>query len=484
MNRNFLPSRKHVGARQAWTRREALVGLGVGAASLASTGHWLAAGELAPPIDLTRTNSYGIPLAYSNGLEPKIKRVVFLNMTGGTPQMDLVDSKPALRLRDGKPLPPSVFTPNERFANVTPESKALGSPYRFKKYGDAAMTFSELLPNMSGLADRICMIHSMTSPEINHPAAQQLFQTGFPRPGRPSIGSWLTYALGTPSEDLPGFVLLQSGEGCECGRECSDSGFLPKQYQSVRLSTGDPAIFYLDNPQGISDDIRRQTIDAIADLNRIESRRFADPSIDSRTEMYRQVLRLQRSVPEATELADEPQRVLDAYGAKVGELSYAANCVLARRLLERGVRFVQLNHGDWDLHGKIFERLPDRAYEIDQGTTALVLDLEQSGLLDDTLVIWGTEFGRTPIAQGEDGRDHHKSFSIWLAGGGIKRAHIHGATDPFGFNVIESPVTPHDLQATILHLLGIDHEKLTYEHEGRRYRLTDIYGSVREELLA
>lgn len=425
-----------------------------------------------------------VPAAFSNGVPPKIRRIIFLNMTGGTSQVDMVDPKPILRDRDGETLPQSLFEKGERFANVNPESKIMASPYRFEKAGDAGMAFSELLPHMSTLADKICMIRSMTSPEINHPAAQQLFQTGFPRPGRPSIGSWITYALPPETEQLPGFVLLQSGEGCECGQECSSSGFLPKKYQSIRLSTGRNPIYYLENPSGLPASLRAATIDAIADLNDVEQQAFGDPSIDSRTTMYRQALRLQHSVPEATDLHDEPQYVLDAYGANPDRPSFAANCLLARRLLERGVRFVQLNHGDWDLHGEIFKYLPLRCRETDQPTAALVNDLEQSGMLDDTLVIWGTEFGRTPMRQGETGRDHHKSFTIWLAGGEVKHAHLHGETDPFGFNIVSGAIPVHDLQATILHLMGIDHEKLTYEYQGRRHRLTDVAGNVRHELLA
>lgn len=407
----------------------------------------------------------------------KAKHIIFLNMTGGTSQIDLWDHKPKLFEFDGQPLPDSLFGKGERFANVGAESKVMPSPFGFKQHGETRTWISDLLPHTAQVVDDLCLVHSMCCDEINHPAAQLLWQTGFPRSGRPSMGSWINHAIGNDESDLPGFVLLQSGEGPECGDDCTNSGFLPNRFRAVRLQGGSNPMDYLLNPPGIDPPIRSRAVAATRMLNEISRDRTGDNRVNDYSQAIKKSVGLQRSIPELVNVSDETQLTLERYGVK-DRPSFGLHCLLARRLVQRGVPFVQLNHGDWDFHSDLPKRLPKICMEIDQGAAALVKDLKDFGLLDETLVVWGSEFGRTPMRQRGAGRDHHRFFTIWMAGGGIKPGLRYGATDEFGYGCIEKPVPVHDFQATVLHLLGIDHRLLTYQHNGRDFRLTDVGGKV------
>jgi hypothetical protein len=374
--------------------------------------------------------------------------------------------------------------------------KVLGSPYEFSRYGNSGAELSELLPHLSRIADKIAIVRSLHTTQFNHAPAQIFMNTGHQIVGRPSMGSWLTYGLGSEASDLPGFVVLLSGENDpDGGKSCWGSGFLPTVHQGVQFrSEGDPVLF-LRNPDGVSAEARRESLDLIGKLNRERLATVGDPEIETRIASYEMSYRMQSSVPELMDISREPASVHERYGTEPGRASFANNCLLARRLVERGVRFVQLYHWGWDTHGTssqddIATALPRRCRETDRASAALVRDLEERGLLDETLVIWGGEFGRTPMNEGRNrskfiGRDHHpRAFSIWLSGGGIRGGITHGATDDLGYNIVEDPVDVHDLHATVLHLLGLDHEKLTYRFQGRNFRLTDVSGRVVSELLA
>ena len=430
-----------------------------------------------------------------NGLHhpAKAKRGIYLFMSGAPSHMDLFDYKPKLKELTNTELPASVRM-GQRITGMTSGQKQLlcvGSPFGFKKYGACGIELSELLPNIGNIADDICLIRSMYTEPINHDPAVTFFATGNQQPGRPVMGSWVTYGLGSENANLPGFVVLLSGGG---GQPLQvrywGNGFLPGNYQGVQFrSAGDP-VLYLSNPKGITDKSRRQLIDAMQELNRRQLGVIGDPDIATHIENYELAYRMQTSVPELMDISTEPKHVLEAYGAEPGKASFANNCLLARRLAERGVRFIQLCHRDWDHHSGLPEGIRKQAKLCDQASAALVLDLKARGLLDDTLVIWGGEFGRTSYSQGEIkkdsfGRDHHpRCFSIWMAGGGVKPGITYGATDDFGYNIIENPVHVHDFHATMLHLLGIDHTQLTYRFEGRDYRLTDIAGEIVKGILA
>lgn len=367
----------------------------------------------------------------------------------------------------------------------------VGSPFKFTKFGKAGMDLSELLPETSKIVDDCTFVRSMFTEPINHDPAVTFFGTGNQQPGRPTMGAWLSYGLGSDNKDLPSFVVLTSGGGGQTLQtRYWGSGFLPAQYAGVQFrNAGDPVLF-VSNPDGITPATRRQLLNATNDLNRMALGQLGDPAITAQIENYELAFRMQTSVPELTDLSKEPKEVLDLYGATPGQASFAHNCLLARRLAERGVRFIQLCHRDWDHHGNLPKDLPTKCKETDRASAALITDLKQRGLLDETLVVWGGEFGRTAYSQGEIkadnfGRDHHpRCFTIWMAGGGVKRGYVHGETDDFGYNIVSDPVHVHDFHATMLHLLGIDHKRLIVRHEGRDYRLTDVSGEVVKAILA
>ncbi len=426
---------------------------------------------------------------------PKAKRVIFLNMTGAPSQPDLLDYKPLLKKLDGQSIPDSAVA-GLRLGPFTNKDtmKVFQSPWHFEQYGQSGMWISELLPHLREVVDDVTFVRSMHTNEINHVPAQLLLSTGSPRFGRPTMGSWVTYGLGSECEDMPGFIVLTSGKSGRCGTVCWGSGFLPSVYQGVPFRSSGEPVLYLNNPEGMDSELRRETLDALKELNHGSLADYGDPEIATRIEAYEMAYKMQTSVPDVMDISKEPESMHKLYGTEPGKSSFSNNCLLARRLIERGVRFVQIDHGGWDHHGggdqNLMTGLPQRCKEVDQGSAALILDLKSRGLLDDTLVIWGGEFGRQPMAQSkpskEDaGRDHLRTaFTIWMAGGGIKRGAIVGATDEFGLNSVEDPIHVHDLQATILHCLGIDHTKLTYKFQGRNFRLTDVEGVVAQKLLA
>ncbi len=429
------------------------------------------------------------------GLKPKAKSVIYLFMAGAPSQLDLFDHKPTLQRFNGQACPEEILK-GERFAFIKGTPKLLGSPYEFAPAGQSGQVVSSLLPHFREIADDVAVVRSIQTDQFNHAPAQLFMNTGFQNPGRPSMGSWLSYGLGSENKDLPGFVVLLSGENApDGGKGCWSNGFLPSVHQGVELrSQGDPVLF-VGNPDGVPSDVRRETLDALRDLNGMRHAATLDPEIETRIAQYELAYRMQTSVPELMELSKESPETHAMYGTEPGKKSFANNCLLARRLVERGVRFVQLYHRGWDTHGTgegddLKHKLPDMCRQIDQAAAALVKDLKRRGLLDETIVVWGGEFGRTPMNEGRGGspfagRDHHpRAFTMWMAGGGIKPGLALGATDELGYNVAQDPVHVHDLHATLLHLLGIDHTRLTYRSQGRDFRLTDVSGSVVTKLLA
>jgi hypothetical protein len=425
----------------------------------------------------------------------KAKRVIYLFMAGAPSQIDLFDPKPALTKHDGQDIP-DEFVKGERFAFIKGKPKLLASPFQFRSYGQSGAQISELLPNLAKVADDITIIRSMRTTQFNHAPAQIFMNTGHQVIGRPSLGAWLSYGLGSENSDLPAFVVLLSGENNpDGGKSCWGSGFLPTVHQGVEFrSSGEPVLF-VSNPEGVGAGVRNRSVEAVNDLNRLNQVSVGDPEIATRIAAYELAYRMQTSVPELTDLSKEPPAIHQMYGTEPGRASFANNCLLARRLIERGVRFVQLYHRGWDTHGASFgedivEKLPHLCRQTDGPIYALLTDLKQRGLLDDTLVVWGGEFGRTPMNEARNGskflgRDHHpRAFTMWLAGGGTRRGLTIGQTDDLGYNVVEDPVDVHDLHATMLRLLGIDHEKLTYRFQGRDFRLTDVHGNVVDKLLA
>jgi hypothetical protein len=424
---------------------------------------------------------------------PKAKRVIYMFMSGAPSHIDLFDHKPNLKEITGTELPSSVRM-GQRITGMTSGQKQLlvvGSPFNFSKHGNSGAELSELLPHTASIADDIAIIRSMQTDPINHDPAVTFLGTGNQQPGRPTMGAWLSYGLGSANSSLPAFVVLLSGGGGQpLQARYWGNGFLPGNYQGVQFrGQGDP-VLYVSNPNGISQKTRRRLLDSIEALNRIQLGQLGDPEIATQIENYELAYRMQTSVPELMDISKEPQHVLEMYGAEPGKASYANNCLLARRLAERGVRFIQLCHRDWDHHGDLPNQIRRQAKLTDQSSAALIKDLKARGLLDETLVVWGGEFGRTTYSQGEItktsfGRDHHpRCFSLWMAGGGIKPGITYGKTDDFAYNVVENPVHVHDFHATMLHCLGIDHEKLTYRFEGRDYRLTDVHGKLIPALLA
>ncbi len=417
---------------------------------------------------------------------PKAKNVIYLFMAGGPSHMELFDNKPTLTKFDGT-LPPAELLKGYRAAFINPNSKLLGPKFKFAKYGQSGAELSELLPHTAKIADDICIVKSMVSDAFNHAPAQLLMNTGSMQFGRPSFGAWTVYGLGSESKNLPGFVVFSSGQkGPSGGNSCWGSGFLPTTHQGVQLrNSGDP-VLYLSNPKGVDDATQRESLDAIKAMNEERLKQTGDPEIATRINSFEMAYRMQSSAPELMDLSKESKETLDLYGIEPGKPSFAYNCLLARRLVERGVRFVQLYHEAWDQHGSLVSGLKKNTKDTDQASAALIMDLKQRGLLKDTLVIWGGEFGRTPMVQGgSDGRDHHpNAFTMWLAGGGIKPGVTIGESDELGFNVVKDKVHVHDLHATCLHLLGFDHLKLTYRFQGRDYRLTDVHGEVARKMLA
>ena len=428
---------------------------------------------------------------------PKAKRVIFLHMVGAPSQLELFENKPTLQKLDGLDCPPSLLA-GKRFAFIVGTPKMLGPYATFEQYGQTGATVSNHLPYFQSVVDEITFLRAMHTDEFNHAPAQLFLHTGSPRLGRPSFGSWVTYGLGSENENLPGFMVLASGDAIpSAGKSIWGSGFLPSQFQGVQCRTqGDP-VLYLSDPPGVTRDLRKDAINTIDAINQAEYDAVGDPEILARVKQYEMAYRMQTTVPDAMDIKDEPAYIHQLYGTTPGESSFANNCLLARRLAERGVRFIQLYHADWDTHGSNQNEaleigFVNRCRETDQATSALLIDLKQRGLLDDTLVVWGGEFGRTPMAENRGGkkapfkgRDHHKeAFTMWLAGGGVKRGFSFGETDEIGYYGVKDRVHVHDLQATILHLMGLNHEKLTFPFQGRNFRLTDVHGEVVKPILA
>ena len=449
-------------------------------------------------------------LAQNARRAPKVRRVIYLFQSGGPSSLELFDHKPLLNEKNGQQIPDYVRG-KQRLTAMTGNQAVLplaGSAFKFARHGKCGAEISELLPYTAKISDEICIVRSMWTEAINHDPAITFFQTGSQIAGRPSLGSWVTYGLGSMNENLPAFVVLVTpGKGDQpLYSRLWGSGFLDSRYQGVQFRAGKDPVLYLTNPEGISHHGRRQMLDALRELNRAQYQRELDPEIESRMAQYELAYRMQTSVPSVTDLSDESDEVFELYGADARKPgTFAANCLLARRLAERGVRFIQLYHQGWDQHGGLPGGIRSQCRETDKASAALVLDLKRRGMLDDTLIIWGGEFGRTSYCQGkltagDYGRDHHpRCFSLWLAGGGIKRGFTYGRTDEYGYNIADSdgnPMEPskevftpgavhvHDLQATLLHLLGFDHEKLTYKYQGRDFRLTDVHGHVVRDLLA
>jgi hypothetical protein len=465
------------------TRRQLFqrVGLGVGGFALAN---------------LLNNDLSAAPQNPFSHFAPKAKNVIYFHLVGAPSHLDLFDYKPELQKRNGELCPKEMFE-GKQLAFIRSRPTLLGtskeSKYEFKKCGKSGIQISNLLPNLQSVADDMCFIRTLHTEQFNHAPAQMFMQTGFERFGRPSLGAWTNYGIGSPNKDLPGFVVMVTGQYPGAGNSVFGSGFLPSVYQGIEFrGKGDPVLF-LSNPKGVDASARRKVISAVNQLNEMQLDGVGDPEIATRISQYEMAYRMQTSVPELKDLSKESQTTLDAYGAKVGGAGFANNCLLARRMVERGVRFVQLFDQGWDHHGSVFSRLPGKCKQVDQPIAALIKDLKERGLLDETLVVWSAEFGRTPMGQGNDGsgekttvgRDHHKeAFTVWMAGGGTKPGHVHGRTDDLGYGIADSPVHVHDFNATLLHLLGMDHERLTYRFQGRKFRLTDVHGHVIKNVIA
>ena len=465
--------------------------LGIGGAALASL---LPGCSIGPNPGAVGPAAGG--LLQAGHLAPRAKRVIYLFQSGGPSQMDLFDYKPRLAELHGQELPDSVRN-GQRLTGMTAGQSTFPmarSYFDFKQHGQSGAWVSELMPYTAKIVDELCFVKSMHTEAINHDPAITFFQTGSQQPGRPSMGSWLSYGLGSENENLPTFCVLLS-RGLQRPQPIYSrlwgSGFLASMHQGVQFRSGSQPVLYLDNPPGIGDKDRRRALDYLTELNSLRAETFGDPEVHSRIAQYEMAYRMQTSVPEAMDLSDEPDAIFEMYGPDSRRPgTYAANCILARRLAERGVRFVQLYHLGWDQHSDLPREISLQSQDTDQASAALVTDLKRRGLLDDTLVIWGGEFGRTIYSQGSltpdnYGRDHHpRCFTLWMAGGGVKPGFTYGETDDFSYNIVRDPVHVHDLNATMLHLLGIDHERLTFKHQGRYYRLTDVHGKVVNGLMA
>jgi hypothetical protein len=472
--------------RQRLTRRAFLrdTAAGLGTVALASLLNPQRTAATSGNAEAQRWRGVVTPLHHA----AKAKRVIYLYMAGGPSHLETLDYKPALARMHGQPMPES-YTRGQPIAQLQgARLNCFGPQHPFRRFGQSGQHIAEIFPHVGSVADELCIVRSLKTEAINHDPAHTFMNTGSTISGRPAMGSWLYYGLGSDSEDLPGFVVLTStgryGQSQPIAARQWHSGFLPSRFQGVHLrSTGDP-VLYLSRPAGVDNGRQRDVVEAVQELNRLHAGTVDDPEIQTRIAQYEMAFRMQTSVPGLRDFSTEPQRILDLYGTRGSDGSFAANCLMARRLAERGVRFIQLYHRDWDHHGSIRDHVAGSAREVDQAAAALIKDLKARGMLDETLVIWGGEFGRTPMAQG-NGRDHHmKGFSIWMAGGGVKGGISHGATDELGYNAAENVVEVHDLHATMLHLLGIDHLRLTYRFQGRDFRLTDVRGEVVHDVLA
>jgi hypothetical protein len=478
--KTLLMTRRHFFGRTA-------TGIGVAAlGSLLNPGLFSA---------IAGSNEQKFPLANTH-FPAKAKRIIYLFMAGGPAQMDLLDYKPTLEKLHGQELPASIRM-GQRLTGMTSGQKSfpvVNSLFKFAQHGSSGTWVSELIPNIAKIVDDICVIKTVNTEAINHDPAITFIQTGFQQPGRPCMGAWLSYGLGTANQNLPAFIVMISN-----GKESDQplytrlwgSGFLPSEHQGVQFRGGSDPVLYLSNPPGVSPEARRRMLDGIAKLNQKQYNHFADPEINTRIAQYEMAFRMQTSVPDLVDVSKESESTLEMYGPDVKKPgTFAYNCLLARRMAERGVRFIQLYHRGWDQHNNLPKRIREQCKDTDQASAALVQDLKQRGLLDDTLVIWGGEFGRTVYSQGKlekdnYGRDHHgRCYSIWMAGGGVKPGFSYGKTDDHCYNIAENPVHIHDLNATVLHSLGLDHEKLTYRFQGRDFRLTDIHGEIVKGILA
>jgi len=466
---------------------------GLGVAALATL-----LGDAAKAAGPTGTTQPGQPgLSGLPHHAPKADRVIYLWQGGGPSHLDLFDPKPTLEKNHLKDLPESVRG-TTRLSTMTAGYKrwpVVPGIKPYKKWGESGLEISTMLPHTGAIADDLCLVRSMNTEAVNHAPGVTFFLTGAQVPGRPSLGAWVTYGLGSDAADLPAFVVMTSADKARsCGQLFYDyywgSGFLPGKHQGTRFRPNGDPVPYLNNPEGVSPQARRQLLDGLEELNKQHLAEFGDPETATRISQYEMAFRMQTSVPGLLDIRNEPKHVLDSYGPDVHEPgTFARNCLIARRLVERGTRFVQLMHSGWDQHNNLYTQLEQQCRDTDQPSAALVQDLKRLGLLDRTLVVWGGEFGRTPFGQGPadkpNGRDHFgRAFSLWMAGGGVKAGHVHGATDDWGWNITQDPVHVHDLQATILHLLGIDHTKLTYRYQGRQFRLTDVHGKVASGLIA
>jgi len=472
---------------QSTTRRHFLKDIGIGAIALSTFLH--------DGMQSKAANAVNPLVPKPPHFTPKAKRVVYLHMTGSPPNLDIFDYKPELIKRDGQDCP-DAFLEGKRFAFTSGVPKLMGTRRDFAQYGKHGIWLSDAVPYFRSIAEEMCVINSMHTDQFNHAPAELLVYTGSPRSGRPSMGSWVTYGLGSENENLPGFVvLISNGVQPNGGRSSYGNGFLSSVYQGVQCrSKGDP-ILYTSDPKGMDRQMRRQSLNTLQRLNELQAREMGHPETLTRIAQYELAFRMQMSVPEVMDISQEPERVLESYGAQPGETSLANNCLLARRLIESGVRFVQLFDWGWDFHGTsanedIRGGLTRKCATMDKPVAALINDLKDRGLLDETLIVWGGEFGRTPFREGRTaksqilGRDHFPDcYTMWMAGGGVKNGFAYGTTDELGFSIVENPVHVHDLQATIMHLLGLDHQKLTYRFQGRDYRLTDVHGQVVHDVI-
>src|SRR3954468_12480941 len=457
-----------------WFLKECGVGLGSIALSHLAAAPSIATGASVNPLEPKRSPIRG-----------RAKNVIFLFMAGAPSHLELFDNKPQLAKFDGT-LPPAELLKGYRAAFINPNSKLLGPKFKFAKHGQSGAELSELLPHLAEVVDDIAIVKSMVTDAFNHAPGQILMSTGSQQFGKPSLGAWTLYGLGSETQNLPGFVVFSTGKkGPSGGNSNWGSGYLPTVYQGVTFRTSGDPVLYLSNPAGVDDKLQRDSLDVVNTLNREHLSEVGDPEIATRINSFEMAYRMQAQAPDAIDISKEPEHVLKMYGAEPGKPSFAATCLLARRLVERGVRFVEIFHEAWDQHGNLVNDLKDNCLHTDQACAALVKDLKQRGLLDETLVVWGGEFGRTPMVEANaslgraGGRDHHpQAFTVWMAGGGVKPGQTIGQTDDIGFQITEDPVHVHDLQATILHLLGMNHERLTYHFQGRDYRLTDVFGNI------
>ncbi len=489
-----LPTNRSMNPLQRVTRRQLFGQCGVGVGKIALASLLASQSQLLgnrPAIGADVANQTLHPTSEQGGLHhpAKAKRVIYLFMAGAPSQLDLFDYKPKLVEWEGKPIPPSVIA-GQRYAFIQPDAAVLAPRFKFQQHGKSGATLSDILPHTAKIVDELAFIKSVHTDQFNHAPAQLFVNTGSGLPGRPAMGAWLSYGIGNEADDLPAFVVLTSGDSLSGGAAMWSAGFLPGEHQGVPFrNSGDP-ILHLSNPAGIPNETQRQTLDLIRQLNQQRLDVIGDPEITTRIEAYEMAFRMQARAPELIDLKQESAQTLADYGVEQGKPSFGYNCLLARRLVERGCRFVQLYHSGWDHHSNVEGGLRGMCAQTDQACAALVRDLQQRGLLEDTLVVWGGEFGRTPMVEASAalgrslGRDHHpQAFTMWMTGGGIRTGQTIGATDELGFHPVEKPVHVHDIQATILHQLGINHERLTFTYAGRAFRLTDVHGHVISELV-